>query len=258
MRKKQNNASLPIGLYCRVSGESQVRTGKSLENQEAMLRRYAEMKWPGRECIVYRDVGTGRRTGRKGYKAMMRAARTKYVGIVMATEISRMWRKLKDAMNEMARLQSYECDLIIYKLGLDTTTAVGKLQFAIYAALSEFESEQISERTKRAHAEIKSQGKKGPGRRPYGWMVAKNGLLKRHTEEQAWADYILAKRDKGDSWGAICDDLNEKHATTASGYDWQPGGMRLVMAAVVRRRGQEGTEQASTSIGTLAGVRDNL
>lgn len=258
MAKKKDNAWLPIGLYCRVSNESQVTTGKSLENQEAALRRYVEMKWPGRECIVYRDVGTGRRTGRKGYKAMMRAARTKYVGIVMATEVSRMWRKLKDAISEMAKLQAYECDLVIYRLGLDTTTAVGMLQFAIYAALSEFESSQISERTKRAHAEIKTQGKKGPGRRPYGWKVGKNGLLKRETEEQAWADYILARRDDGESWGRIADDLNEKHATTASGFDWQPGGLRLVMGAVVRRRGQEGTDQASTSIGTLAGVRDNL
>jgi DNA invertase Pin-like site-specific DNA recombinase len=44
---------------------------------------------------------------------------------------------------------------------IDTTTPVGKLVFGIFAALSEFERELISERTKAGLASARARGRKG-------------------------------------------------------------------------------------------------
>ncbi len=48
---------------------------------------------------------------------------------------------------------------------IDTTTASGKLVFAIFAALAEFERELIRERTVAGLASARARGRKG-GRRP--------------------------------------------------------------------------------------------
>jgi DNA invertase Pin-like site-specific DNA recombinase len=44
---------------------------------------------------------------------------------------------------------------------IDTTTATGKMVFGIFAALSEFERELISERTKAGLASARARGRKG-------------------------------------------------------------------------------------------------
>lgn len=44
---------------------------------------------------------------------------------------------------------------------IDTTTAAGKLVFGIFAALSEFERELISERTQAGLASARARGRKG-------------------------------------------------------------------------------------------------
>lgn len=54
---------------------------------------------------------------------------------------------------------------------IDTTTAAGKLVFGIFAALSEFERELISERTQAGLASARARGRKGG--RPYKMTAAK-------------------------------------------------------------------------------------
>lgn len=54
---------------------------------------------------------------------------------------------------------------------IDTTTAAGKLVFGIFAALSEFERELISERTVAGLASARARGRKGG--RPFKMTAAK-------------------------------------------------------------------------------------
>jgi len=54
---------------------------------------------------------------------------------------------------------------------MDTTTAAGKLVFGIFAALSEFEREHISQRTVAGLASARARG--GKAGRPFKMMAAK-------------------------------------------------------------------------------------
>jgi len=170
---------------------------------------------------------------------MMRGAKAGIYRAVLAIESSRMWRNLTDALGEVRKLEEWGVDLVLYQAGIDTATPVGKLQFAIIGALAEFESETISERTKRAFAQGRREGRRGPGRRPYGWKVNREGLLERDEREQRIADWAIARRQEGTTWQGLADELNQMGHRSAQGKEWDPGGLRIVLLNVQRRRADE-------------------
>lgn len=239
MKRKRSNIGQPVAIYCRVSTQEQKKNGKSLEHQEAILRRYAEMRFPDRDVKVYSEVASARRTRRRSYKVMMREGKNGCVSAILATEISRLWRNLADSILEVQKLQEWSCDLVIWSQGIDTSTPIGKLQFHLISAMAQFESDTVSDRTKRAFSEIKRQGKKGPGRRPFGWRVGKKGLLERDLIEQGTVDFVLAERANGKTWRIITDDLNSTGRKTVGGQPWNVGGVRLVTYNAVNRRKHE-------------------
>jgi len=225
-----------VALYCRVSTQEQVRNSESLGNQEAVLRQYCALRFPGRELVVYAEQGSARRTARKLYKLMMREARWGRVAVVVATDLTRLWRNLIDAVSEMNKIREWGGDVVLFRQGINTTTAAGKLHFAMIAAFGEYESNSISERTCRTHALHKSQGLRGPGLRPFGWSIEADGHLQRIEVEQSAADLVLAWRDLGRTWQACADALNETGQRTVLSKAWSPGGLRLVVVSVLRRR----------------------
>jgi len=228
-----------VALYCRVSTQEQVRNSESLGNQEAVLRQYCALRFPGRELVVYAEQGSARRTTRKLYKLMMREARWGRVAVIVATDLTRLWRNVMDALTEMNKIREWGGDVVLFRQGINTTTAAGKLQFAMIAAFGEYESNTISERTCRTHALHKSQGLRGPGLRPFGWSIEKDGHLKRIESEQSTADLVLAWRDRGRTWQACADGLNEAGQKTVLAKAWSPGGLRLVVVSLMRRRRYE-------------------
>lgn len=228
-----------IGLYARVSTEEQARDSDSLENQVSVCRRLVNTRWAGTETVIFSETGTARKTKRREYQRMMRYARQGLVDLVVCVEMSRLWRNLGDALRDMARLDEWSCAVHIMDIGIDTTTPVGRLQFALVGALAQFESDQVSARTKRALGELRQQGRKGPGRRPFGWKVTEAGMLERDDREQEAVDYIAARRDHGRTWREIAEELNLAGRPSATGREWDGGGCRLVYKAAVRRRGDE-------------------
>jgi site-specific DNA recombinase len=147
-----------VGVYCRVSTEEQAKDSASLDNQAAVCKRLIRVRWPAVEVTEFHDVGTARKTKRREYQRMMRYAKSGIVDLIVCVEMSRLWRNLGDAIRDMARLDQWDCAVQILDTGIDTTTPVGKLQFALVGALAQFESDQVSVRTRRALDELKAQG----------------------------------------------------------------------------------------------------
>lgn len=239
MGNVQETKHREIGVYCRVSTAEQAREGHSLGNQEKLLRDYAARRWPGRPVVVYAEVASARRTARRRYKALMRDVKGQRVGVVAAVEVSRLWRNAADAISEAKRLADAGCELMIWSAGIDTTTAFGKLAFGLFALYAQFESDTTSERVKRAHDVAKRAGKRGPGRRPYGWSIGEDGTMKRCEHEQAGADLAFALRESGLTWAQVATELTTRGYRTVGGEGWDPGGLRLVLQSVRKRRGYE-------------------
>lgn len=74
--------------------------------------------------------------------------------------LDRAFRSARDALNTEAQLKERGVNLRIVSLGVDTSTADGKLAFTMVAAVAEHERSRLSERTKQGLAVARRNGKR--------------------------------------------------------------------------------------------------
>jgi DNA invertase Pin-like site-specific DNA recombinase len=94
-------------------------------------------------------------------------------------KLDRLGRHLRHLVNTVHDLTARGVGLKVLTgqgAAIDTTTPAGKLVFGIFAALSEFERELISERTMAGLASARARGRKGG--RPFKMTAAKLRLAK--------------------------------------------------------------------------------
>jgi DNA invertase Pin-like site-specific DNA recombinase len=85
-------------------------------------------------------------------------------------------------VNALVEFRDLGVDFISYQENIDTTTAQGKMVFAIMASLAEFESALISERVKAGMERARAEGKR-IGRAPIAEATKRkiHSLKKRHA-----------------------------------------------------------------------------
>lgn len=79
--------------------------------------------------------------------------------------LDRLGRSLKDLVEIITDLEAKNVGFLSLTESIDTTSAGGKLVFHVFAALAEFESTLIRERTRAGLAAARARGRKG-GRKP--------------------------------------------------------------------------------------------
>ena len=97
--------------------------------------------------------------------------------------LDRLGRSLHHLIDVIAQLEKRNVAFLSLREAIDTTTAAGKLQLHLFAALAEFERELIRERSQAGHEAAKAAGRLG-------------GRPRKLTPEKAAA--ALAMRDRGD------------------------------------------------------------
>lgn len=220
--------------YIRVSTAGQVEDGVSLAAQEAKVRAWAELN--SAEVVIFRDEGiSGKRAdNRPGLQAAM-----DLVGkgdALVCYSLSRLSRSTKDTLTLSDTLAKKEADLVSLCEKIDTTSASGKMVFRMLAVLSEFERDQISDRTRFALAHKKNLGEKTGGDVPFGYGV-RDGKLYLHAEEQKAVRLVLDLHGKGETLRGICRGLE------AAGYGrnkqtWHPTSvLRIIERASRMNRG---------------------
>ena len=121
---------------------------------------------------IYEDRASGRRDDRPGLAACLKALRG---GDTLVTwKLDRLGRDLRHLVNLVGDLTGREVGLKVLAgegASIDTTTANGRLVFAIFAGLAEFERELIVERTRAGLAAARARGRHGG--RPYKMTPAK-------------------------------------------------------------------------------------
>lgn len=138
--------------YARVSTEEQ-----NLDRQIDQLKDYKA------DEIVQEKI-TGTKADRPQLNRLMDKLRAG--DIILITDLTRLSRSTKDLFTLVEQIENKGANIKSLKENwLDTTTPQGKLLFTIFAGISQFERDLISQRTKEGLVAARSRGKVG-GRKP--------------------------------------------------------------------------------------------
>ena len=121
---------------------------------------------------IYEDSASGRLDKRPGLDACLKALRRDDTLVIW--KLDRLGRDLRHLVNTVGDLTKRGIGLKALAgegASIDTTTANGRLIFAIFAGLAEFERELIVERTRAGLASARARGRHGG--RPFKMTPAK-------------------------------------------------------------------------------------
>lgn len=140
-------------IYARVSTGEQTP-----ENQLIRLREVAERAGWAVVC-EYVETASGAKRARPALDGMVRDAARRRFDVVMAWDVSRLGRSLRDLVDLFETLRSVGCDLFLEQQALDTSTPAGRALLQMSGVFAEFERAMIVERTKAGMARARARGK---------------------------------------------------------------------------------------------------
>jgi DNA invertase Pin-like site-specific DNA recombinase len=205
--------------YARVSTNEQGESGAGLEAQRiAITAMCTARSWT--LTGIHEDVASGKtRRKRPGLDdAIAVCERGDADGLIVA-KLDRLARSTVDFGKLLEHAKRKRFAVVALDVGIDTSTANGKLVANMLMSVAEWESERIAERTRDALAVKRSQGVKLGGARRPSTAVAVRRRIARH-------------RRNGLSYGAIAARLNaDRVPTTQGGAQWWPMTVRTVLLA---------------------------
>ena len=141
-------------VYVRVSTSEQ-----NCDNQLIELRRYVEARgWTPTE-FVDRGV-SGAKDRRPALDALLKDANRRRFDILVVWRLDRLGRNLKHFVTLLDDVQAIGVLFVSLGEGIDCTTAAGRLQLHVLAALAEFERARIAERVRAGLARVRASGKR--------------------------------------------------------------------------------------------------
>ncbi|MCX2713764.1 recombinase family protein [Mycolicibacterium sp. J2] len=201
--------------YTRVSTDEQADRRNGLEAQcntidtEAMRR--------GWTVEHFADEGvSGKAIGPQLSEVLQLLASGQGDGLVVA-KLDRLSRSIVNAASIIEAAQAQGWSLVILDLGVDLTTAAGRMQAMMLVNFAQYERELISERTKAALAAKKRRGER------IGRPRAASAAVVRR---------IVRDRDSGCTYDAIASALTDEKVLSPLGKPvWQPSTVRRIYAS---------------------------
>ena len=123
-----------VALYARVSTVSQELTPQLIRLREVAARA----GW---------TVISGAAKARTAFDRMMADVRRRKVDVVAAVDLTRLGRTTIGLLHLLDELRQTNCNLYVDREAIDTTTAAGRMMYAMVAAVAAFERELLIERT---------------------------------------------------------------------------------------------------------------
>jgi DNA invertase Pin-like site-specific DNA recombinase len=175
------SALLRAVLYARYSTEKQ--SENSIEDQFRVCERLAERH--GFQVVGRFDdpALSGGTTRRQGYQRMLEAARVGEFEIIVAEDVSRLWRAMAEQAPRLAELR--DLDVHVVTQDLDTRHESADILSAVNGAMSEQYRKEIGRRTRRG-LEGRARAGKSTGGKAYGHIAARDsssGKLEIHPEQ---------------------------------------------------------------------------
>lgn len=201
--------------YTRVSTEEQAEKRNGLEAQRATIDAEAERR--GWAVEHYTDAGvTGKVIGPRLREVLELLASGQGDGLVVA-KLDRLSRSIVNAANIIEAAQAQGWSLVVLDLGVDLTTAAGRMVAMNLVNFAQYERELISERTRAGLAAKRARGERLG--RP---RLAKPGVVRR----------IVLDRNTGLSFAKIATALETEGILSPAGRPtWQPSTVRRIYAS---------------------------
>ena len=147
-----------VALYCRVSSSTKDQT---TENQFRELNSYCD-RMEYEVVKVYEDQISGAKTREKrpAYNQLCKDAFLKKFDVVIAWDVSRFGRSLKEFVSFLADMDDRGIGVVAVKNGLDTSSSTGKMMMKMIGVMEEWNREMLVERTKSGLARPRANGTK--------------------------------------------------------------------------------------------------
>jgi DNA invertase Pin-like site-specific DNA recombinase len=141
-------------IYARVSTSEQ-----TCDNQLLELRQYVAARgWIGTEFV---DSGvSGAMEKRPALDALLKDAKRRRFDVLVVWRLDRLGRNLKHLVTLLEDVQAVGMAFVSLGEGIDCTTAAGRLQLHVLAALAEFERARIAERVRAGLARVRASGRR--------------------------------------------------------------------------------------------------
>jgi DNA invertase Pin-like site-specific DNA recombinase len=243
MKAQQQEEQIQAAIYCRISQDRdhlELGVDRQREDGEKLAVR------EGYEVAgVYadNDITASKGKHRPQYAAMMDAAATGGVGVIIAFQQSRLWRDRRERAEGIDFLKQHGVSVAFTKGGfIDLSGSYGRAVADMSGVMDTWESEVKAERVAAAQEQAAAAGRWIGGPRPFGWNLEPDPALKGtkrehrlvvpvlHPQEAAEVRRLAQALLEGASLGALCRDLNARGMTTAWGKTWDPVSLRKVLA----------------------------
>ena len=217
--------------YCRVSTTDQQDEGVSLNNQQERIRNWASANGHDLAGMYVEARSGGRADNRPELKKAMAAA-CRDGGILVVYSLSRFSRSVRDTLALADQLERAGANLASLSESLDTSTPVGRMFFQLMSVLSEFERNQLRQRTTSAMSHLRQHNKRISYKIPMGYDLARDGsTLQPNQREQSVISRIVEQRQTGMTLSAIAHSLADDKVATKQGGQWAPN----TVLAILRR-----------------------
>lgn len=236
---EDENVRKILALYTRVSTIEQSEEGYSIDEQERLLRSWAEKNnYEVYKCYSDRGISGKDIKNRPALKELLKDAEEKKFDMVISWKINRISRKLADVLKIVDILEKNDITFKSYSEPFETDTPAGKMQFQMMALIGEFERGTIAQNVKMGMC-AKAKSGEWCGGRVLGYDLVpvenqegakrkKNRLTINEKEAEA-VRFIFNEYVNGKGYKAITNQLNKLSYKTKKGNDFSVGSIREIL-----------------------------
>lgn len=217
--------------YIRVSTRQQADHGVSLAAQREKVVAYAKL-YDLDIVAVEVDAGvSAKNLNRPGLQSALGMLRDGSAEALLVCKLDRLTRSMADLGHLVDKYFGRGgAELLSVAENVDTRSAAGRLVLNVLGAVSSWERDAISERTREALRHKASKGEYTGGKVPFGYSVSDDGMLQPVAWEQDVLSLVRALRAEGVSLRKIAAKLAELGFSPRKGTKWHPQQIKHMLA----------------------------